>query len=205
MWFVVLLIMALFGFQGLAVLVSREQLSHIDEAIIHIIQGRENSVLTSAAKIFSVIGSAAVVVPLVLASAALLAIILKHRKELLLLLGGVAGSTLLNSVLKGMYQRARPDINRIVEEQGYSFPSGHSMAAFTLYFLLTYLLWRHLPTRGARTALIAFSAGMILCIGLSRIYLGVHYPSDIVAGFWISGCWVAICIRLFRQYGRAGK
>lgn len=204
MW-VVWIVLAVCGFQGLAMLVSRQQLKHADETVIHIVQGWENSVLTGIAKIFSVIGSAAVVIPLVIITAALLAVVFKHRKELLLLLGGIAGSTLLNTVLKGLYQRARPDIHRIVEEQGYSFPSGHSMAAFTFYFLLTYLLWRHLRSRGAKVALVAFSAGMILCIGLSRIYLGVHYPSDVIGGFWVSGCWVAVCIRLFRHYGRAGR
>lgn len=204
MWFVWILL-ALSGFQVLAILISRQQLGRFDEAIIHIVQGWENGVLTNIAKLFSIIGSAAVVIPLVIVAAVLLAIVFKHRKELILLLGGIAGSALLNSVLKGLYQRARPDIHRIVEEQGYSFPSGHSMAAFTLYFLLTYLLWRHLSSKGARITLIAFSAGMILCIGLSRIYLGVHYPSDIIGGFWVSGCWVAVCIRLFRHYGGVSR
>ena len=76
------------------------------------------------------------------------------------------------------------------------------MAAFTLYAILTFILWRHIPKRRGRIALIVFGLSMILCIGLSRIYLGVHYPSDVLGGYWVSACWVAICIRLFHRWAR---
>ncbi|WP_219833965.1 phosphatase PAP2 family protein [Paenibacillus sp. R14(2021)] len=202
MWFV-LFILAIAGFEGLSILVSRDDLKRFDASIIGMVQGLENDSLTHTAKFLSKIGTSSVVIPLLLIVSAVLFIVLKHRRELVLLIGGMLGSTLLNHLLKAIYKRARPDIHRIVEEQGFSYPSGHSMAAFTFYFLLTYLLWRHLPNRGWRAVLLLFSAGMIVSIGLSRIYLGVHYPSDILAGYWVSACWVALCIRLFRYWRRA--
>ncbi|MFC5652976.1 phosphatase PAP2 family protein [Paenibacillus solisilvae] len=201
MW-LMLLLLALAGFEGLSVLISRNQLKQFDESIIQIVQGWESPALTRIAELFSKIGSSSVTIPLIIALAVILFIVLKHRKELILLIGGMLGSTLLNELLKRLYHRTRPDIHRIAEEQGYSFPSGHSMAAFSLYALLIFILWRHIPSRGGRTALIIFGLCMILCIGLSRIYLGVHYPSDILGGYWVSACWVAVCIRLFRRSER---
>ncbi|QHW32997.1 phosphatase PAP2 family protein [Paenibacillus rhizovicinus] len=199
MW-IILLLLAVAGFQGLSMLVSRNRLAHFDASIIDAVQGWENDTLTAIAKVLAKVGSSAVIIPALLVLAVVLYIVLKHRKELVLLIGGMLGSTLLNDALKPIYRRARPDIHRIVEEQGYSYPSGQSMAAFTFYFLVTYLLWRHLPNRGWRIALLAFSFMMIVSIGLSRVYLGVHYPSDVLAGYWVSACWVTLCIRLFRQW-----
>ncbi|MFC4099233.1 phosphatase PAP2 family protein [Paenibacillus xanthanilyticus] len=204
LWWVYL-ILAAAGFQGLAMLVSREKLMRFDLAVIDFIQGLESPGFTAFAKTVTTIGSGKVVIPLVLATAAVLFVVLKHRKELILLIGGMLGSTLLNEGLKRLYERARPDIHRIIEETGYSFPSGHSMASFTFYGLLTYLLWRHMPSKRWRGVLIAFSVFMILCIGISRVYLGVHYPSDVLGGYWVSACWLAVCVKLFRRLGHVRR
>src|SRR5690606_15912927 len=102
----------------------------------------------------------------------------------------MVGSTLLNIILKFIFQRSRPDINRMISEEGYSFPSGHSMAAFSLYGILTFLLWRHIQTRAGRTILLIINSLMILFIGISRIYLGVHYPSDVIGAYTASGVWL---------------
>ncbi|AZN43978.1 phosphatase PAP2 family protein [Paenibacillus albus] len=183
-------------------LVEHDQLKQFDTSIISTVQGWENDTLTKIAKFLTLIGSSVVLIPALLVLAAILFIYLKHRKELVLLLGGMLGSTLLNHVIKVIYKRARPDIHRLAEQAGYSYPSGHSMAAFTFYFLITYLLWRHIHLRRWRIALLLFSACMIICIGLARVYLGVHYPSDVLAGYWVSACWVALCLRLFRGSSR---
>ncbi|WP_274653126.1 phosphatase PAP2 family protein [Paenibacillus humicola] len=186
----------------LLLLAAGGRLERFDLSIIHAVQGRENAAMTAAAERFTAIGSSKVVIPLVLGTAVLLFFLLKHRRELALLTGGMLGSTLLNELLKRIYHRARPDIHRIVAETGYSYPSGHAMASLTFYGLLVYLLWRHLSSRGWRLVLLAFSFCMIACIGLSRIYLGVHYPSDVLGGYWASGCWMAFCILLYRRYER---
>ena len=112
----------------------------------------------------------------------------------------IAGSTLLNTLLKLAFQRARPTIHRIIEASGYSFPSGHSMAAFSLYGGLAFLIWKHIPTAIGRVLMIIVSAAFILTIGMSRIYLGVHYPSDVIGGYFLSGSWLAICIWFYQRY-----
>lgn len=78
--------------------------------------------------------------------------------------------------------------------ENFSFPSGHAMAALSLYGIIGFLLWRHIPKQSGRIALITLKAIFILIIGTSRIYLGVHYPSDIVGAYLISGFWLMLTI-----------
>ena len=110
------------------------------------------------------------------------------------------GTPIINQILKQFFHRARPDLHRLIEIGGYSFPSGHAMNAFAVYGILAFLLWRHIPTRLGRVALIMISSIFILMIGISRIYLGVHYPSDIIGGYFASGFWLAISIWFFQRY-----
>ena len=125
---------------------------------------------------------------------------MKQRIELLLFGIVLIGTTILNQILKQFFHRARPDLHPFIETGGYSFPSGHAMSAFALYGILAFLLWRHIPTKLGRTILIIVSCIFIFLIGISRIYLGVHYPSDIIGGYFASGFWLAISISFFQRY-----
>ncbi|WP_338556300.1 phosphatase PAP2 family protein [Paenibacillus sp. KS-LC4] len=174
----------------------------MDQWLIHYIQAFEAPSWTSIMKFLSFIGSVNVViissVPIIL----FLLFVWKSRRETLLFLIAVFGSALLNAGLKLLFQRARPSLNAIITEVGYSFPSGHSMNAFTFYGILTYLCWRHIPSEQARKWLLAFSSIMIVGIGLSRIYLGVHYPSDVVGAYLISLVWLIAVIQCTRYFTR---
>ena len=104
------------------------------------------------------------------------------------------GTLLVMMMLKGIYDRPRPSIVTAIDPPGdESFPSGHSMISSALYPTLAVLIARALPTRRLRVFTVAcgvFLAGMI---GISRLYLGVHYPTDVLAG-WTVGCsWALIC------------
>ena len=108
----------------------------------------------------------------------------------------VAGGGLLNLLLKNFFERERPNVNRIIEADGFSFPSGHSMGSMTYYGFFVYLV-----LRSKRKPLSKLGLGILLClvilfIGISRIYLGVHYPSDVLAGFVAGSVWLVICISL---------
>ena len=95
-------------------------------------------------------------------------------------------ATLLNLLLKSLVRRERPVGYRLVAETGFSFPSGHSMVAMAFYGFLAWLAYRTCTTRRERAFyLLAFSV-LIICVGFSRIYLGVHYASDVIAGFCVS-------------------
>ena len=191
---------SLIGFSFMAIFISGQSIIQIDQIVISFIQGFESPMLTSIMKFFTYIGSFPSVFGISLLASLFLYFVLKHRTELLLFGIVVIGTPLINRMLKQLFHRARPDLHRLIEIGGYSFPSGHAMSAFAVYGILTFLLWRHIPTRLGRTALIMISSIFILMIGASRVYLGVHYPSDIIGGYFASGFWLAISIWFFQRY-----
>jgi undecaprenyl-diphosphatase len=188
------------GFGILALLIGRNLISSFDLSVISTVQGWENPLLTIIMERFTWLGSTLVVAILVIGIMIFLAAVLGHRKELLLFLAIIGGAPLLNLVLKSVFRRARPDIHRLAVEATYSFPSGHSMAAFALYGGLVYLLWRHVGSKAGRSLLIATGSIIVLCIGVSRIYLGVHYPSDVIGGYLASGMWLGLSIGIYQGY-----
>lgn len=103
---------------------------------------------------------------------------------------------LLNQALKFAIQRPRPDGFQLAVEQGFSFPSGHSMVAMAFFGLLVWMVWRYEPDRATRIGCAAAFGAVIVLVGVSRIYLGVHYASDVLAGFCVSLAWLAIYTRV---------
>lgn len=188
------------GFGLIALLISDKKIAVFDNTITSFIQGLESPTLTSIMKFFTFIGAGFPVIFLSLIVLFFLYKVLHHRRELILFLWVVIGSALLNETLKFIFHRARPTLHRIVNANGFSFPSGHSMAAFSLYGVLAFLLWRHIPSSFGRGILILLSTLMIMAIGTSRIYLGVHYPSDVLGGFLASCCWLAASFWFYQWY-----
>ncbi|MBZ5753438.1 phosphatase PAP2 family protein [Metabacillus rhizolycopersici] len=108
----------------------------------------------------------------------------------------VAGGGLLNFWLKSFFERERPNVNRIMEADGFSFPSGHSMGSMTYYGFLGYLVMRSKYKPLSKLGWVILFGLVILLIGISRIYLGVHYPSDVLAGYMAGSVWLVLCISL---------
>lgn len=196
----ILCLFSLFVFGFLAYFIHGHDIIHFDHHVISFVQAMESAWLTSIMKLLSFIGSAPVIIVFSLFVLFFLYKVLKHRYELILFIAVMAGSPFLNGILKEWFERARPDFHRLVDISGYSFPSGHAMNAFTFYGMVTFLLWRHIPVRRGRTALLLFSGVMIFGIGLSRIYLGVHYPTDIIGGYFASATWLGFSILSFQWF-----
>lgn len=148
---------------------------------------------------FSDIGYAYGVVPFDLALVAALVLARRYR-EATFAAAALAGSALLNLAAKQLFARDRPSLwESIAPESTYSFPSGHAMGSMTLACVLVALAW---PTR-ARWWTVAAMAVFVPMVGLSRVYLGVHYPSDILAGWAAAAAWAMGCYLLAFRGGLA--
>lgn len=194
----VISVVCIIGFSLISLLISDHKIINFDNHVIATILGFESPMLTRVMKFFTFIGSAPFVIILSLFLLFFLNKILHHRVELILFIAAIIGSVSLNGILKQIFHRVRPNLHRLIDVGGYSFPSGHAMNAFTVYVIISFLLWRHIPSKWGRSLLICISIVMILAIGISRIYLGVHYPSDIIGGYLASGFWLATAIWFFQ-------
>ena len=110
----------------------------------------------------------------------------------------------LNFVLKLLFMRDRPYELMIIDEVGYSFPSGHAMAAFGFYGFIIYLLWHFNLAKSAKIIFSVLLGVLIILIGVSRIYLGVHYASDVLAGYMVSLAYLILyitCVKKCLKFG----
>lgn len=154
-----------------------------------------NDKLTPIVKIITHIGGAKIV--LVLTVVAI--ILIKGLKNKLFLLTGIVGTAGLNVVLKHIIQRERPNINRSIPEKGYSFPSGHSMMSMAFYGMLIFLIFKYVKNTALKWTLIVILTILLSTIGITRIYLGVHYPSDVIGGFLVSLTYLFILTEIYNK------
>lgn len=180
-------------FVGLADEVREQETLPLDRAILLAINHRSETLLDKTLPVLTDVGGVVGVIVITAIMAALL-LLKKQYRRLLIVVTGVGGAALLNLILKGLFERPRPTLwERLVVEHGYSFPSGHAMASAALGLAIIVALWN---SRWRWWAVIG-AALYIGFVGFSRLYLGVHYPSDIVAGWLVSGAWVAAVALIF--------
>ncbi|PID22264.1 phosphatase PAP2 family protein [Sporosarcina sp. P3] len=198
-WIICILFTGIFAYIARSIHV--QSISSFDEPIIDFVQSAESPGLTSIMKLFTTIGSTTSVALLALLTLGVL-VWKKHRAQAVLFAIALAGTGILNQLLKFIFKRERPDFHRLIDIGGYSFPSGHTMMAFSLYTILAYIVWRNLVNSGSRVAIILLAAMMIVMIAVSRIYLGVHFPSDIVGGVLASSVWLFASIAFYQRFQR---
>ncbi len=138
--------------------------------------------LTPIAKIITFFGSAYWLIGLSI----FLLLIIKNKKIGISISINLGLAALTNFLLKQILQRPRPIGHRIIDESGYSLPSGHSMVSMAFYGFLIYLVYKRIENKHLKSFLIALLLVLIINIGISRIYLGVHYTSDVIAGFLVA-------------------
>lgn len=111
------------------------------------------------------------------------------------------GALVLNSGMKVFFAKARPELwTRLIPETSFSFPSGHALGSIVLYGAIAYLLARQIPKKTKLFYGIAIV--IVTAIGFSRLYLGVHWPTDILAGYGVGFLWLIICTTLLQFYER---
>lgn len=161
-----------------------ETLSAFDQTIQSGLRGRLPAGLTSFFKAITIFGNTSTQIGLV-ALAVVLFWLKQWKAESLLMLGNGLVTSLAIVGLKEVYQRPRPILPHLAEASGYSFPSGHALGAMVIFGSLFIIAWQRLPKSALKNGLLGLLATLIVLVGVSRIYLGVHYPSDVLAGFLV--------------------
>jgi undecaprenyl-diphosphatase len=181
-------------------------LTPFDDAIRDWLIERRSASLTAVMTAFSTAGSSPVLVTLALGIAVWLGVA-RRRREALLVAGTTAGVLLLNTLLKNVIERSRPGDAHLVLVNSWAYPSGHSMISTAVVGVLTTLAAWRVPGRVARVAVAAAGALLVVAVGVSRVYLGVHWPTDVLAGWLVGSLWLAVCLLVYdrtRERVRSG-
>ena len=156
--------------------------SGFDEAIYNFISSFRGNVLDTYFSTITHLGD-----PTISGILIIICLVLFNKRERVFLLICVGLGLLSNSLLKNLICRTRPDHLRLVEQGGYSFPSGHSMISICFYGLLMYLIMTKVNNKVIKIiSMIVFSV-IVISIPISRVYVGVHYPTDVIAGLCLGG------------------
>ena len=151
--------------------------------------------LTVIMKVITNLSSAYVLIAITIG----ILLFVKNKKVGLCVASNLVITTLLNQLLKYIIQRPRPDGYRLIAESGYSFPSGHSMVSMAFYGLIIYLIWKMVKNKKIKYISCGILGLLIPMIGFSRIYLGVHYASDVIGGFAISIVYLLLFTNIARS------
>ena len=182
-WKWMLLFICLIGFLALAEDVFNQEIMNGDIVGYNIVSKLfKFNVSTPIAKFITNFGGAVFLILLTI----VLFVLIKNKKIGISIISNLCIITVLNQLIKRILQRPRPEEFRIINESGYSFPSGHSMVSMAFYGYLIYLIYNNMKNKYLKFGLITILSILIISIGVSRIYLGVHYTSDVLAGFLIS-------------------
>jgi membrane-associated phospholipid phosphatase len=191
---------ALVGFTLLTVIVVGFGVQGWDRAALRAVEHLHGPSLTRAIKLVTAFGSLGLVAPLTLVAAGA-ACLLRRLHAATLVVLAVAGAELLQLGLKPLFDRPRPTVfPRLEQIASGAYPSGHALVSASLALALVTICWK----RPWRATVACPAAVYVLAVGFSRVYLGVHYPSDVLAGWLLAAAWVAgLSLALGLRRGRA--
>jgi len=198
-----------FAFIKIGRAVSGQETAGFDEAILLALRTTPDDPigpqsLTNAFMHISALGSGAVTGLIVLISI-IFFVVAGHWRYALLMLACSLGTLAGMSLLKNFYERERPTVvTHIDPPGGHSFPSGHSMISAALYMTLAVLIARTLEKRRQRVTVVVIGAALTMLIGFTRLYLGVHYPTDVLAGWTAGLLWALVCGLIVQRLGKRG-
>jgi undecaprenyl-diphosphatase len=198
-------VLALFLFAWLGSEVVEGDTQHFDQVIREWVHRYASPGMTGAMTAISLLGYNLLIVELAIALAVFAW--LRWRRAAVWLAIAMAGSLVLDLALKYLYHRTRPTAYFGMAPHSYSFPSGHALCSFCFYGVLAGLLSARIKSLALQIVIWAAAAALVIAIGLSRIYLGVHYPSDVLAGYLAATVWVGTIIVLdhVRRFRKGSK
>ncbi|MDB4905225.1 MAG: Phosphoesterase PA-phosphatase related [Gemmatimonadetes bacterium] len=182
------------AFARIAARVRAGSTQQFDDAVLRWLGAHRTPLLDRVMLEITLLGTGTVVMMIVLI-AVLFLWLSTHRQSALLLLFATAGGIVLNNIMKVSFNRPRPQIIAWgTTAMSSSFPSGHAMSATIVYGTVAYLAARLQRTHSARIATMGVAIVLIVLICTSRMYLGVHYPSDVIAGVTVGLAWASFCL-----------
>lgn len=200
-------LLAIVSFVKLSLLVVTDRVDAFDQMIISRIQGLYSEDMTRFMKAVTNLAMPSYVIIPVLLIVLYFLFIKPHRWYAIKFPAIALGSYLMNVLLKVIFDRPRPQLDqRMVEAlQNLSFPSGHAMFAISFYGMVILMIWKLSRTDLTKAITLLFFGSLIFLIGFSRIYLKVHYPSDVLAGFAAGFIWLLISVFLINAIERIIK
>lgn len=204
----IVILLSAWGFTELADEIAEGDLARLDEGAVAFVQSYANPAVTQTARVISWLGSVAF-----LTAASVVAALVFLRKRWFDAILGLAltmlGGSLLNVLLKQLFQRQRPVFeNPIVNLTSFAFPSGHTMGATLFYMFIAAVVAYAMKSRRIRVLAFASALLLIALIGMTRIYLGAHFVTDVVGAIvagtaWLAFCWTAVeTLRKWRRHQR---
>jgi Membrane-associated phospholipid phosphatase len=190
---------ALFAFIGIAKMVFKERKETFDQHAFNFLAARVSDVNTDVMQVFTFLGTHTFLIPANLALAAYFLFIKKHRWYSIQVPVVALSSLLLMFLLKLIFHRNRPLTPLLEAARGYSFPSGHALMSITFYGLIIFLVWQNEKNVWAKWLLTMLLVLLIISIGVSRVYLRVHYASDVLAGFCVGLMWLLLSLWLLNK------
>ena len=195
-----LLVLLLLGFASLSDMVLEGETQRVDDRVLRALRRADDpslpigpAWLRGAALDITALGSASVL-GIVVAAIVGFMLLQGLRRTALLVFAASAGGWLLNSLLKELFRRPRPDIvPHLREVMSLSFPSGHAMTSAAVYLTLGALLMRVAERRATKIYCMTFAMIVAGLVGVTRVYLGVHYPTDVLAGWLVGLSWALLC------------
>ena len=182
-------------FLAIAEDVFEQEIFEFDSVVYNFLVNNRNEALNNFFKIITQFGSALVLIIITI----LCVIFIRDKKYKILVPANLVTIAIINIVLKNFFLRPRPDELRLIEETGYSFPSGHAMASTAFYGLLIYIVHEKVENKILRNTICIMLGLLILLISISRIYVGVHYTSDVIAGTCFSIAYLILITRLIKS------
>ena len=190
-WVIMVIFLILFSIFAYKIVMDKS--IYIDKSVYDFICDNFMSErMTNIVKILTSLGSALVVIILTI----VLFMAIKNKRIAVSIVINLIVITILNNLIKIIFLRPRPNVNNLILESGYSFPSGHSSTGMAFYGYLIYLIYKYVNNKKIKISLIIFLSLVIVAIGLSRIYLGVHYASDVLGGFLLAIVYLIIFITI---------
>jgi len=198
------ILLAVFGgalviFISIARMIFWDNKSDFDQQAFNFLAGFVSDIHTDVMQFFTFLGTHIFLIPANLILIAYFLFVKKHRWYSIKIPVVAISSLILLFSLKYLFRRSRPLTPLLEHARGYSFPSGHALISFTFYGLLIYLAWLNIKNIWFKWFCVVGLTILVFIIGLSRVYLRVHYASDVLAGYCVGFMWLSISIWILNR------